>query len=125
MAYALENLTSPGIFIKEEVRKTGGLDIIGIPGDDSDETIALDIEGKIRTFVIDLVKVDTPANLKTFATGTLAVLIPADQTDTITWTSDIWGDIEVKVDSIDAIYEAGKPRLLFYTIKLVEASTIG
>jgi len=139
MAYTLGTASLPnttwgtyynnfGTVQRESQRKVSSLTPMGMFGFDSDDTDVFDFGGTVRKISVTIAKIDTSTNLATFVTA-LNSLINGDQSPDegypIAYVSDLLGTIQVKIDSIDFEWNAGRPTLLVYTLSLIESSTLG
>lgn len=119
MAYTLAGI-SLDVPETEICTKSSGMFKSPMPGKDSSESIAIDLMGAERTIRLTgtFVKADV-ATLATTASSLLALVTGAQAT--ISYVSDLFGTVTVKVGSITLNWDKGTTTVLKYDIELFEA----
>lgn len=124
MASLTPGLLGMGTIIREESTKDSGLFKMALPGEDSEETILLDLFGVDRQMIIRgrFVQGNSGyANIPAFIAA-LDLLANGSQTGR-TYTSDKTGaSYGVLVQSVSWSGEEGDPNSVEYTINLTEGS---
>jgi len=93
---------------------------------DSDETYAFDFGGAVRTVTITGRATGTLAQIQALITSIEALIQGHQDIDAgypKDYISDLKGTIKVKILDFDYTWYAGDPNQLYYTLKLIEAST--
>lgn len=118
-----------GVCVEESGPKKADLMPEPMIGADSNETDVYDAGGAIRELTVTFKKVDSFANIATFAQA-LMTLINGDQIPPhypVSFNSDVYGTINVKIKMINPSMrmEADGTTVLVYTLHMIESSTIG
>ena len=124
MSYTLEDIDL-GVVTSEDISKDAQLFQMPIPTRDSDELLALDLFGAVRTINIKGVYSGSSSAIASFL-GDLNDLINGRQS-TRTYHSDTLGsgssgNIEVFVQTIRHSFEKGSPNMVNYEISMLEAA---
>lgn len=125
MAYSLAGY-SLGIIQEENVRKEAILTVMPAYLLDSSDTYVFDFGGTQRTISITGKYSGTLAEIQTFINNIQGLIqghqdinagYPKD------YVSDLLGTVKVKIMDFEFNWTAGEPNTIFYTLKLIEAST--
>jgi hypothetical protein len=129
MAWTL-NSKDLGNIQKENHRKIANLQIFPLPQQDSDATEVTDFSGPQREITIEgkLTGTDT-ATLQTAIrnfdkiSGTGTPIITGTQNSSVVFSSEVFGNFNVKVDELDWDYDTEKgPLVVAYTMRMVQSS---
>lgn len=109
-----------GTVTSETVSKQGNLTPIPLLFLDADKTNVFDYGGVTRVITIEGYFNGTlAANLTSIQN--IEALQAGNQIDTIVYDSDFRADMNVKIEKIDSTITGGTPRILVYTISMIQA----